>query len=90
MHQKLENIYTNADADALHLLTSLLQFDPNRRISAAAALDHKYFKPLLEQGYLEDYEGSALHPTRPLNVDIEKIAESSDHLRNNVSSTVEI
>ncbi|KAK3272434.1 hypothetical protein CYMTET_19269 [Cymbomonas tetramitiformis] len=37
-------IFTTASEDALNLLTRLLSFDPNRRITAEEALQHRYFK----------------------------------------------
>ncbi len=82
----MENIFTHSDADSLDLLRQMLHFDPNRRITAAQALDHPYFNPLLEQGYLEEYEGRLLHPSKAMDVSIEKMAESSQYLRDNVIS----
>ena len=38
------HVFTNATEDALHLLNCLLTYDPNRRISARDALNHRYFR----------------------------------------------
>lgn len=39
----MRNIFTAASDDALELLGQLLSFDPGKRPSAQAALDHAYF-----------------------------------------------
>lgn len=85
---QLENIFRHCGADAIDLLRQMLQFDPNKRISAARTLDHPYFKELIEQGYLDEYDGRSLHPVKPMNADIEKVAESSQYLRDNVRVSV--
>lgn len=84
---QLANIFRHCDADAIDLLRQMLQFDPNKRISAGRSLDHPYFKELIEQGYLDEYDGRTLHPVKPMNADIEKVAESSQYLRDNVRVT---
>lgn len=85
---QLQNIFRHCGADAIDLLRQMLQFDPHKRISAARALDHPYFKELIEQGYLDEYDGRSLHPVKPMNADIEKVAESSQYLRDNVREAV--
>jgi mitogen-activated protein kinase 1/3 len=40
----LESIYQNADKAALDLLNKMLQFNPNKRITAAEALDHEFLR----------------------------------------------
>jgi hypothetical protein len=66
----------------------MLKFDPNSRITACEALSHEYFANLTAQGYLDDYHGLEFQVNKPMNVDLEKIAESPGHLRDNVSETL--
>ena len=42
----LESIYENADKAALDLLRKMLQFNPNKRITAAEALDHDFLRSI--------------------------------------------
>lgn len=93
---------------AIDLLSSLLQFNPNNRLTADQALNHPYFKGMTRRTYLEGFKprseeydieakgsnGSGgeskfsphtgLTPV-PMNADIEKVGESEEHLRYNVS-----
>eukprot|EP00878_Enallax_costatus_P040606 GHUV01046925.1.p1 GENE.GHUV01046925.1~~GHUV01046925.1.p1 ORF type:complete len:169 (+),score=46.53 GHUV01046925.1:68-508(+) len=41
--QPLEDIFPEASADCLDLLRRMMQFDPDKRITAAEALQHPYF-----------------------------------------------
>ena len=43
IHTLYNKINNRLDADTLDLLTNLLELNPERRISAKAALAHKYF-----------------------------------------------
>lgn len=42
--QKLQELFPNANPDALDLMQKLLQFNPEKRISAVEALNHPYVK----------------------------------------------
>ncbi|KAG9393831.1 cyclin-dependent kinase-like [Carpediemonas membranifera] len=46
---RLEDVVPKLGVDGIDLLNSLLQYDPKKRISAAAALQHPYFADLREQ-----------------------------------------
>ncbi|KAA6403246.1 MAG: putative Cyclin-dependent kinase 7 [Streblomastix strix] len=50
----LQDIFPKAPQDALDLLDMLLQLDPNKRISASEALEHKYFSSLPQAAQLTD------------------------------------
>jgi len=41
--QKLSSVVSGLDEDGYDLLSKMLQYDPNQRISAAKALQHPYF-----------------------------------------------
>ena len=42
----LESIFENADKAALDLLNKMLQFNPNKRITAAEAIEHEYLRSI--------------------------------------------
>lgn len=42
----LESIFENTDKAALDLLNKMLQFNPNKRISAAEAIEHEFLKSI--------------------------------------------
>jgi len=85
--------YPAAGEQALSLLHSLLCFHPDRRLTADESLAHPFFSTLGEKNYAHNYLGEGdesidgAAPTFkpvPMNVDIEKICESRDHLRSNI------
>mmetsp|Transcript_17584 Transcript_17584/g.25394 ORF Transcript_17584/g.25394 Transcript_17584/m.25394 type:complete len:282 (+) Transcript_17584:116-961(+) len=85
--------YPAAGEQALSLLQSLLCFHPDRRLTADESLAHPFFSTLGEKNYAHNYLGEGdesidgAAPTFkpvPMNVDIEKICESRDHLRSNI------
>jgi mitogen-activated protein kinase 1/3 len=45
----LKEKFPNASADALDLLSKMLQFHPDKRISVAAAMKHPYLAPLYDE-----------------------------------------
>ena len=47
--QNLKDLIPDIDEDGLDLLRQMLTFDPSKRISAKAALQHAYFKPILDK-----------------------------------------
>lgn len=84
-------------AHGLQLIRAMLRFNPADRITAEDALEHPYFDDIKKKGYINTYRAnnqhlfsesdslsSALNPI-PLNANLEKIGESSEHLRQNVS-----
>lgn len=88
-------MYPAADDMAINLLESMLKFNPNKRSSAEQCINHPFFSTLKQQSYIKTYKAS---PTAagatgdqysespvPLNVDIEKVGESSANLKQNVS-----
>lgn len=44
----LQELVPGLDAQGLDLLSRLLEYDPNRRITAKAALEHPYFDEIRE------------------------------------------
>lgn len=44
--QKLSKVVPGLDSNGVHLLLEMLQYDPSKRISAKAALQHPYFDDL--------------------------------------------
>ncbi len=94
-------MYPAADVQAIHLLMSMLRFNPEQRITAAEAVEHPYFNEIKKKGYINSYrqhnahfssdsegltlsEKAAANPV-PLNVNIEKLSESDEYLKQNVS-----
>jgi serine/threonine protein kinase len=98
LSQGFRERFPRADLSALDLLECMLRFDPARRITAAQALEHPFFNEIKQKGYLNSYHNSnqhlsdsgpiplsvALNPV-PMNADKEKIGESSENLKVNVS-----
>jgi serine/threonine protein kinase len=95
--QNLERQYPVVGAHGLQLIRAMLRFNPADRITAEDALEHPYFDDIKKKGYINTYRAnnqhlfsesdslsSALNPI-PLNANLEKIGESSEHLRQNVS-----
>jgi len=99
--QDLGRKYPSSDVHALHLLRTMLNFCPEKRITAAEAVEHPYFNEIKKKGYINSYrhqnahfasdsegfslsEKAAANPI-PLNVNIEKISESQEYLKQNVS-----
>ena len=64
----------------IHLLASLLAFDPAKRLSVDEALRH----PFLAAFYSEDKMAQAVCP-QPMSVALETIGEDADHIYDNVS-----
>lgn len=56
-------MYPAADDDALDMVSSLLQFDPNNRLSAEQTMGHPFFSSLSCLTYLENYQ-NANYPAR--------------------------
>ncbi|XP_050376338.1 cyclin-dependent kinase B2-2-like isoform X2 [Argentina anserina] len=48
--QSLSKAVPNLDADGLHLLSEMLQYEPGKRISAKKAMEHPYFDDLDKAG----------------------------------------
>ena len=75
--QDLQDLYPGASPLAIDLLKSMLQFDPNKRISVDEALHHPYFQDLLP-------EYSFLENVVPMSDEIETSCEEDRNLRNNL------
>jgi mitogen-activated protein kinase 1/3 len=74
-------LYAGASSLAIDLLQSMLQFDPNKRISVDDALHHPYFHDLLpEFGFLENIQ--------PMSDEIETNCEEDGNLRNSLISEI--
>ena len=73
-----ENIIVNASPDEIDLLTSLLQFEPERRITAQMALQHPYFgnKNLFEMS-LSDISMSDIKFVQPNSNLVIELQDSS-------------
>ncbi len=96
--QGLQSSFPRMDPQCIDLITQMLQFDPSRRISASAALSHPFFNEIKQKGYLTTYQQNnqhtsdhgpvplsvALNPV-PMNADREKVGESAENLKINVS-----
>jgi serine/threonine protein kinase len=53
--QDLQARFPGCNAEAMELLTAMLQFNPDKRISAEDALSHPFFSTIKEQGHLVNY-----------------------------------
>ena len=71
-------MFKGADSSALHLLQSMLEFDPTKRISVDQALGHSF---------LADFHtpGMEMSSDRPLDSAVEVLRESPDNLKATVS-----
>jgi serine/threonine protein kinase len=77
----LGQVFSGASSLAIDLLQSMLQFDPNKRISVDDALHHPYFHDLLpEFGFLENIQ--------PMSDEIETNCEEDGNLRNSLISEI--
>jgi len=72
--QKLTSVVTGLDADGYDLLEKLLQYDPNKRPTAPAALQHSYFKNEASNADVMDL--SSTNPRSILNASPMDIADS--------------
>lgn len=97
-------LFPASDASAISLLKSLLQFNPELRITAAEAVEHPYFNEIKKKGYINSYrqhnahfssdsEGLSLSEKAaanpvPLNANIEKVSESDEYLKQNIIQEV--
>lgn len=81
-------------------MKAMLKFNPAERISADEALEHPYFDDIKKKGYINTYRQNNQHfqsqdketlnsalKAVPLNANLEKVGESAEHLRDNVSDT---
>ena len=87
----------------VELIRSMLRFNPSDRISAELILEHPYFDDIKKKGYINTYRqnnqhfagadketlDSALKPV-PMNELLEKMGESDEHLRKNVSEVMTV
>lgn len=53
--QDFHSRFPASGTEAVELLTSMLQFNPNKRICADEALNHPFFNTIKEQGHLVNY-----------------------------------
>lgn len=74
----MRSLFKGADSSALHLLQSMLEFDPTKRISVDQALGHSF---------LADFHthGMEMSSDSPLDSAIEVLRESPDNLKATVS-----
>ncbi|OWM66401.1 mitogen-activated protein kinase homolog 1-like [Punica granatum] len=67
---RLSSRFPKADSTGLDLLESMLLFDPNKRITAAEALNHPYMAPY--------FDPSTVRPAQfPVELDVEKDMEKT-------------
>jgi len=80
--RSLASMFPNAPEDALDILNKLLQFNPNKRITAAQALEHPY----LEQFHNPEEELVCEHPIQIPISDNKKLSVAAyrDELYNSV------
>lgn len=52
-----KQMFKGANPDALDLMQKLLQFNPNKRLTAAQALKHRYLKEFHDESYEKTAEG---------------------------------
>jgi len=65
-------------AEGLHLLRSLLEYDPNKRLTAEQALKHKYFTADREEPLENAFEGTSVnYPMRRISTEEKDIQTSS-------------
>ena len=89
--------FPGATEEALDLLSQMLRFDPEQRITAEESMAHPFFASLHEKNYARNYLTSTSptlkdsrapsFPPVPMNADIEKMGESKENLWNNVCFT---
>lgn len=94
----LASMFPGTNPLGIELLQAMLHFDPKKRITAQHAMEHPYFNSLKNKSYSKAYFAKNRHifdpsiavstDPVPLNVDIEKISESSANLKENVLSEV--
>lgn len=53
--QDLATRFPGCGPEAMELLSAMLQFNPDKRISAEEALSHPFFNTIKEQGHLVNY-----------------------------------
>ena len=78
--QNLRALFCGADVTALHLLKSMLEFDPTKRITVDQALRHSF---------LADFHtpGMEISVDRPLDAEVELLREAPENLKATVSHT---
>ena len=77
LEQDLHSRYPGTDESGLHLLQSMLRFDPRHRVSVDAALGHPYLAAV------RNISKETVAPV-PMSDRIESIGEDQDHLHANV------
>lgn len=90
--------YPGAGEHGIHLMKAMLKFNPAERMTADEALEHPYFDDIKKKGYINTYRQNNQHfqsqdketlnsalKAVPLNANLEKVGESAEHLRDNVS-----
>jgi len=82
--KSLEQVFPNAPPLALDLLKRLLEFDPDRRISAEEALQHEYFKAYENLG-----NGARRDPLPMDEFAFERRAMSEDDMRNEFAREIQ-
>jgi len=61
--QALQTLVPGLDEQGYDLLDHLLQYDPSKRLTAAQAMKHPWFEPLLKEKEKESKESPAAQPT---------------------------